>query len=84
MYQILFTTKAKKQFSKLEKNVQERIISALERLRFNPEKHITKLVSSRLYRFRVGNYRILLDLKKEKIIVLVVQIGPRKNIYKEL
>lgn len=82
MYGILFTTKARKQFLKLEKKVQERVVNALERLRFNPEKHITKLVSSKLYRLRVGDYRILLDLEKEKILILVVKIGHRKNIYK--
>jgi len=84
MYQVLFTTKAKKQFSKLEKNVQERIMNALERLRFNPERYITKLVTSKLFRLRVGDYRILLDLKKEKLLVLVVEVGHRKNIYKKI
>lgn len=84
MYQIAFTTKARKQFSKLEKNIQERIINALERLKFNPERYITKLVSSKIYRLRVGDHRILLDLKKEKLLVLVVEVGHRKNIYKKI
>ena len=83
-YEIVFTDTSRKQFKKLEKDTQERIIKALERIRIRPEAHIKKLVDDPGYRLRVGEYRIILDIEKEKLIILVVKIGHRKNIYKKL
>jgi len=83
-YEIIFTDTSRKQFKKLEKDIQERIIKALERIRIRPEAYIKKLVGDPGYRLRVGEYRIILDIEKEKLIILVIKIGHRKNIYKKL
>ena len=83
-YEIIFTDTSRKQFKKLEKDIQERIIKALERIRIRPEAHIKKLIGGPGYRLRVGEYRIILDIEKEKLIILVIKIGHRKNIYKKL
>jgi mRNA interferase RelE/StbE len=80
-YQIFFTNKALKQLQKLEKDDKERIVKSLERIRIRPEAHITKLVGDPGYKLRVGNYRVILDIEKEKLIILVLMIGHRKNIY---
>jgi len=82
-YQIFFTDKAKKQLKKLEKVDQERIIKSLERIRIRPEAYITKLVGDPGYKLRVGDYRIILEIEKEKLIILVLMIGRRKNIYEK-
>ncbi len=81
IYQIFFTDKAKKQLEKLEKVNQERIIKSLERIRIRPETHITKLVGDPAYKLRVGDYRVILEIEKDKLIILVLMIGHRKNIY---
>ncbi len=81
-YKITFTDTSRKQFRKLEKDVQERIIKALERIRIRPESFVKKLVGDLGYRLRVGDYRIILDIKKSELIILVIKIGHRKNIYK--
>lgn len=83
-YQIFFTDKALKQLKKLEKGDQERIIKSIERIRIRPESHITKLVGDPGYKLRVGNYRIILEIEKEKLIILVLIVGHRKNIYKKI
>jgi len=83
-YEILFTDTSKKQFKKLEKEVQERIIKALERIRIRPEVHVKKLVGDPSYRLRVGEYRVILDIERDKLIILVIKIGHRKNIYKNI
>ncbi len=84
MYQIIFSPKAKRQYLKLEKEIQRRISLALRRLVFNPERHVQKLVGFDVYRLRVGKYRVLLDLRKDKLIVFVIKVGHRRNIYKVL
>ena len=43
-YEITFTDTSRKQFRKLEKDLQERIINALERIRIRPESYVKKLV----------------------------------------
>jgi len=83
-YEIIFTDTSRKQFKKLEKDIQERIVKALERIRIRPEAHVKKLIGDLGYRLRVGEYRVILDIEKDKLIILVIKIGHRKNIYKKL
>ena len=84
MYEVEFSKKAEKQFLKLEQIHKERIASALERIRIRPEPFLTKLVGNDSYRLKVGDYRVIIDLYRDKLIVLVVNIGHRKNVYDRL
>ena len=82
MYELIYSPTAVKQLGKLEHSIKERIVVALERLRIRPEScDIKKLVGMPGYRFRVGDYRIIFDMEKEKLFILILQIGHRKNIY---
>lgn len=82
MYEIIFTPNAEKFFLKLEKSIQERILAKLERIRIRPGAFLEKLVGDRAFKLRVGNYRILIDLDQGNLIILVIKIGHRRNIYK--
>jgi len=82
-YEITFTDTSRKQFRKLEQDVQERIIKALKRIRIRPESFVKKLVGDPGYRLRVGDYRVILDIYKSELIILVIKIGHGKNIYKD-
>lgn len=81
-YEIIFPDAALKQLKKLEKSDQERIISTLERIRIRPQSYVTKLIGDTGYRLRVGDHRIILDIYEGILVVLVLKIGHRKNIYK--
>lgn len=80
-FEIIFSDSAIKQLKKLDKKVQERIIKAIERIRIRPEAFITKLVGYPGYKLRVGEYRVLLDVDRGKLLISVLKIGHRKNIY---
>jgi mRNA interferase RelE/StbE len=82
MFNLLYSEQALKQLEKLEKPVKERILRTLERIRIRPIAHVKKLVSSPYFRLRVGDYRIILDIKNDEMIILVIEVGHRKNIYK--
>ncbi|MGM0366523.1 MAG: type II toxin-antitoxin system RelE family toxin [Actinomycetota bacterium] len=82
MYEVIFSHKAKKQLYKLEKNLQERIIAALERIRIRPQAYTTKLVSDPGYKLRVGDYRIIMDIDNNDLLILIIKIGHRRDIYK--
>ena len=72
------------QLKKLEHKIQERIIKSLERIRVRPEAYVTKLVGDPGYRLRVGDYRVIMDIDKEKLHILIIKIGHRKNIYQKI
>jgi mRNA interferase RelE/StbE len=82
LYEIIFSQKAGKQLFKLEKNIQERIITALERIRIRPEAYIIKLVGDPGYKLRVGDYRLIMDIDNNNLLILIIKVGHRKNIYK--
>jgi len=81
VYELVFSDTFRKQFGKLEKVVQQRIVSALERIRIRPEYFVKKLVGEPYYRLRVGSYRIILDIKKDKLIIFLIEVGHRRSIY---
>lgn len=80
-YEIIFSDKAFSQLRKMEKNVQERIIAVLERIRVRPETYVTKLVGDPGYKLRVGDYRIIMDIDNKILRILILKVGHRKNIY---
>ncbi len=84
MYGVEFSKIAEKQIYKLDKTTQTRIISTIERARIRPHTHIKKLVGSPYFALRSGEYRIIIDLKEEILLIFVIKLGHRKNIYKNL
>ncbi|MFH1849616.1 MAG: type II toxin-antitoxin system RelE/ParE family toxin [archaeon] len=73
MFDILFTAESKKFLKKLDN--QNRIISALERCRVRPHHHVKKIIASPYFRLRVGDYRVILDIKSGKLLIIVIAIG---------
>ncbi|HLC88660.1 MAG TPA: type II toxin-antitoxin system RelE/ParE family toxin [Candidatus Nanoarchaeia archaeon] len=76
MYELMYSPSALKQLKRLEHHIQERITIVLERLRIRPEScDIKKLVGMPGYRFRVGDHRIIFDMERDKLVILILQIG---------
>ena len=82
MYSIEFSKTAEKQLLKLDDGIKTRIISNIGRIKIRPYSYVKKLVGSPYFRLRVGKYRIILDIKEDKLIIFVIEVGHRKNIYK--
>ena len=80
-YEIIFSERAYKQLKKQEREVQIRIITALERIRIRPSVHLIKLVGDPAYRLRVGEHRVILDIDNKDLRILVLKIGHRRTIY---
>ncbi len=81
MYEVVISETAERQIIKLERHIQDRILSTLERIKTRPEHFIEKLVDRSGYKLRGGDYRVILDLDKNKLIVMVLKVGHRRNIY---
>lgn len=86
-YKVLIESKAKKQMSKLDLFASRRIKNWID---YNldgcvdPYRYGRRLQGnfSNCWRYRVGNYRIIAEIDNEKIIILIVQIGHRKDVYR--
>jgi len=81
MYSVEFSETAEKQFSKLERSIQERIVSVMERIRINPHHFIKRKQGTDYFIARIGDYRAILRIDDIRKIIFVVEVGHRKNIY---
>jgi len=69
----------------MPQNVVTRIRKKLERIAENPyEKYanVTKLKNRPGYRLRVGDWRVIYDIREDKMMILVLNIGSRGEIYR--
>ncbi|MDE6601083.1 MAG: type II toxin-antitoxin system RelE/ParE family toxin [Lachnospiraceae bacterium] len=81
MYQIILKKKAKKFIDKLPVNERRRVVAAIERLPNGED--IKKLKGyDDLLRLRVGDYRIIYTVDNGKLIIYVIDIDNRGDIYK--
>lgn len=81
MYQIVIKKKAKKFIDKLPVNERKRVVAAIERLPNGED--IKKLKGyDDLLRLRVGNYRIIYTVDNGRLIVFVIDIDNRGDVYK--
>lgn len=80
-YEILITKKASEEINKLDIVVKKRIAKKLLLLKNKPFDLSKRLVNSKLgdLRYRVGNYRIIFEIKEDKIYIL--KVGHRKEVY---
>ena len=81
-YEVTFSDFADKQLSKLPLDVQDRIISTIKRCQVRPYYHVKKIVGSKYFRLRVGDYRVIMDIIENKLIIHIIDVGHRKSIYK--
>lgn len=81
-YVIVLSLKAKKQLDKLSDNIAEPIFFAISELEMNPRPPGCKKLKGRDgYRIRVGNYRIIYEIFVSELVVDVIALGHRKDIY---
>lgn len=85
-YTVEYTEKAVKSIRKLDPGVRVFIKAWIDKNLVDcedPRVHGKGLVANRSgqWRYRVGDYRILADIQDEKLVILVIDIGHRKDIY---
>jgi mRNA interferase RelE/StbE len=82
MYSIDFSRKAQKKLDKLSDVIANPILSAIGDLAENPRpKGYKKLKGRPGYRIRVGDYRVIYEIFNEILLIDVVDLGHRKDIY---
>ncbi len=88
-WQIEFSPAADKALARLGIDTQKRIVRFMRERVANMDnprstgKSLVGATFSGLWRYRVGDYRILCNIEDEKIYIVVVEIGHRREIYKK-
>jgi len=82
MYSVSLDKNAKLFLEKLDKPEQERILNKLDELKNNSElgKPLTGNLAG-LWSLRIGKYRAIYRILNEKLVIIVLDMGHRKNIY---
>ena len=83
-YRVDLTRSAEKDLRRIDRSQTVAIYNALESLEQEPRPHgVKKLVGAdRTYRIRVGDYRIVYEIENDVLVVLVIRIAHRKDVYR--
>lgn len=83
-YTVQWARKTVKQLDKLDRTAQKKIILAVTKLADNPRLHGAKSLVTRPgeYRIRVGDYRVVYEIHDDRLVVLVVAVAHRREVYR--
>ena len=84
VYAVILDKGVQKVLNRLPHSVNNRLILAMRSLATNPRPPGCKKLegSENDWRIRVGEYRIIYSIEDDKLIVLVIDVGPSKDIYR--
>lgn len=85
-YSLKFEGKAVKQLSKLDNSVKQMLKKWIEKNLIdteNPRQHGKALVGDKsgYWRYRVGDYRIIADIRDDELLIIAVSIAHRREVY---
>ena len=85
MYKISFTKQAYRALHRMPKNTSGLILEKVELIAADPyaqHNNVTKLQNRSGYRLRVGDWRVIYETQDDQLIILVLKIGSRGDIYR--
>jgi len=85
MYQIFFTRQANRALQKMSRNKARLIREKLDQLAQDPyarNPNLTKLQGRSGYRLRVGDWRVIYEVEDDRLVILVLKIAPRGEVYR--
>ena len=87
MYRVVYEKEFKKKFEKLDNSTKTIILKWIKKhlVGCNDPKSFGKGLSANLkgyWRYRIGNYRLLVEIKEEELIIIAVDIAHRNIVYK--
>lgn len=87
MYTLIYSKTVLKDFKKVDKQLQKNIYNWIDKNLqncINPREKGKALSYNRVgqWRYRIGNYRLICEIKDKELIILALEFGHRKNIYK--
>ena len=82
-FEVIFKRSVAKDLRQIPKKDVAKILKRIEALRAEPRPpSVEKLSGQEKYRIRQGVYRILYEIRNDELIVVVVKIGHRRDVYR--
>jgi mRNA interferase RelE/StbE len=83
-YKLEISRTAEKQLKKLPRNDQLRVVKAILELQAEPFPKMSRKLTGYddVFRIRVGRYRVLYSVAEKKLIIIVLKVGHRKDVYR--
>lgn len=81
VYTIIWSEPAARQLGKLDRSVAKRIVDSVQKLETDPYRLLRRLVGVPYYRLRVGDFRVIIEVVEDRLLVLVLKVGHRSKIY---
>ena len=83
-YRVEFTSAARRQFKRLSPEVRKRLAPVIDHLADKPRAPgVAKMSGTEYcYRLRVGDYRIVYEVYDDRLLVLVIRVGHRREVYR--
>jgi len=83
-FKVIWSPKSDKQMSRLDKKTRKRIYEKVGLIKSNPYLFTKRLFGVNLYSLQVGDYRVIMNIRRNVMTIFVVKVGHRKRIYKKL
>ena len=82
-YRIEVTPRARKDLKALPKRERQRVAEQIDNLKVDPRPTGCRKLKGRedFFRIRVGNYRVVYQIENEVLLIIIVRVGDRKEIY---
>jgi mRNA interferase RelE/StbE len=85
-FSVIYTTRARKDLSNLPPDIARNCIRGISKIKDDPLSFVKKLKGSKqapLYSLRIGEYRAIMSIQEDRLIVFVLEIGHRSTIYRK-
>ena len=87
MYRVLFLDSVEEDLKKVDKSIRKRLLDKIEKTLAQDPRSLGKPLTgpfSGLWRYRIGNYRVIYKIAEAEILIIVARIGHRKEIYRRM
>jgi len=84
-YELIYDPAAERAIVRLPRNVQRRVLQRLGDLAENPRPPgSVKLKGQAAYRIRIGDYRVIYTIQDDRLLILVIDVGQRREVYRRM
>lgn len=85
-YKVNYTSKAKRDLKKLPLDIAKNIILSINGIKDEPYSYVKKIKGAKrhpLFTHRVGEYRVILDIHDDRLLIIVIETEHRSKIYQK-
>ena len=85
MYKVRYRASATKMLRRMPRNLAKTVVRKIDQLAvspYTPNNNVTRLKGERGYRLRVGDWRVLYEIHDDVLVIEIIKIGPRGDVYR--